>query len=405
MIALDDDGFADLACAFTGRTGRDVCRLADVVPLGWSGADCIGVCGPAADVFRDEAALAADFGAEVPQCLVLLGGVLERAAQARPSWTVLGRLREPVRRRLGDDTGGSVLRAVCGCHTCMTLREPGGWSKLLGEAPAAEFPGWDDDLPPAERRPVPLADVTMPLVPFVKTLHPEQRVLAADGVIMSASDFVRTIKIKRRDRHGRVIMDRLGRAVEDSIDVGRSVETGRAATAYPGQGALSLSVQPAGPRTDPDVQLDRFRASGGADWADLAGQSDPAGRRVQLHLESCLWCSRPGPYAPGVHGTARPLVVLCSDCDADFAAVRDQPDGWRYIVQPGHGLESRIGRTRMSSAVGPDGAPIFDLTTINPGYRPLVLSILPADLLAHDRHGEVQPVAEWIARILRARKP
>lgn len=415
MIPLDDDGFADLSCAFTGTSGHGVLRLSDVVLLEWPGADRVGCCETAAEVFRDAVALAADCGAHVPQCVFLLGGELQHATESRPHWTPLGRLREAVTRRLGDGAGGSVLRAICGCETCMTLRKPDGYAEMLGEHPGMEFPGHQDELSAAERDPVLLSDVTMPLVRFVKSLNPDQRVITPDGVTMRAADFVRTIYVPRRDARGRVVK-RKGNVVTEPVDIGAAIDAARAGTAYPGAGPLSRSAMPRAALYGPhvghgldlrwlgsDPQLERRGAALDAEWSDFAGQPAPSGHVVAPHPETCEWCG--APAASRSPGGSRPLVVLCPHCERDRDAVRAEPGGWRYIVQPGHGLESRIGRTRMSSAVGRNGEPIFDLTTVNPGYRPFVLSILPADLLAHDRHGEVLPVSEWIARILQARKP
>lgn len=348
-------------CVICGVTARDLFALA----LPWDhGHPALSVCLGCEGRLR--AANEAYGAVPASDCLNALACEVEQAATGHPdpAW------RRRVLGMLGRRFAVGFFRAICGCRSCVALRDAPSASG--GLAP------WPDLPAPADRAPLDLAAIDPAVwLAFIRTLNPGLPVLLPDGRIVPASRAASELQAIFRDD-----------------------------TARPAVGPLARAAQPRGPIQRHDVQAVRRDRHPGADWSDLRGKPCPCGcgDGVQLHPENCLLCDRPAPYAPDCSGVDRPLVVLCVECQRDLAAATASPDGWRYIVQPGHGLESLIGRTRLAQVNLPDGAPVFDLATVAPGYRPLVLAILPADLLAVDRHGEVAPVAEWVERIFEARR-
>lgn len=427
-----DDDEPNPECVFYGYSGYGLTRLVDVLPwLSWPGAESLFCIESAASVMLDYVAECEHHFCEdgsdclhdlalylhdmsepgwrpaamrqdaIPELIQRIGRDSEQNAQFRTRAEILKTALPVLKIKLGLVSGVSAFRALCGCDTCETLRQPDGWRKLAGVLPQAADQSWHDELPASARPPVPLADVTMPLVRFVATLNPDQRVLTTDGRVMPASEFAREIEVPLLDGDGKPVLDAQGKPVTRRQIVGRALDGNAEETAYPGVGPLAAAAMPRGPRMGHDWQACRVSAA-------LRGETLPTGRRcphgfgpdnMQVEPERCCWCGAVAGADPGQTGTARPLVVLCEHCLRDVISVSQQPEGWRYIVQPGHGLESMIGRTRLADVRLPGGRPVFDLATVEPGWLPFVLSLLPPDLAVVDKFGELSSVASWIALI------
>lgn len=277
-------GPADLdpeRCFCCGAGGRSVLPLVELIPLKWDGCERVGCCevcgGPIADV-REQLG---GWDAPQPQCLHLWTQEVGHWAQSAAPASALRQRLPAIRRRLGDLRRGrgraraveaaplALLRQLCGCATCSAVRQPGGWRRPVERVHGAALASWHDECAPADRPPVPLADVTMKLVDFVKTLHPEQRVLTLGGEVMPAAQFVRTVQRPRLDRFGRPVF-RDGKPVEDSVDVGVAIDAGRAETARPPVGPLAASAVASGPSgARHDWQFCRRRAYPGLSWDEL----------------------------------------------------------------------------------------------------------------------------------------
>lgn len=377
-------------CAYCGNGGRAVEPLPEVLPVvQWSGSEAVGVCGYCAERLREAAEFAEHCGHPVPVCLELHAGELHHALQAsRGQPGADTRFRAvSARMGLGRRHGPNLFRQWCGCPSCVSFRGPDGWGGAFDPSPAGPFgpvPGSDDV---ASMPPVDLAQVEDNPPGWrrklVATMNDAQRVIVPDtGEVIRADEYVARFPVRRSLPRVKITpLDALSRLAELAIPTGPRY----------------------GNRAAADFQLQRSLANPDADWSQMTAEQ-PLPASVEDRSERCALCSAPSGLPPGAHGEARPLVVLCHVCRRDLDEALAAPQGWRFITQPGHGLESHIGQTRMCAAPTRDGEEVFDLATVNPGYRPLVLSILPRTLLARDFGGKVKTVGEWIDRLLSKRR-
>lgn len=377
-------------CVYCGSGGRSVEPLPEVLPVvQWPGADLVGICGYCAERLREAAEFALHCGHGVPVCLELQAGELHHALQAsRGQPGADSRFRViSARMGLGRGHGPNLFRQWCGCSSCCALRGPDGWGGAFDPSPAGPFdpaPGSDD---PGSMAPVDLAQVEDNPPGWrrqlVATMNDAQRVIVPDtGEVMRADEYLALAPVRRSWPNVKMTpLAALSRLAEQAIPTGPRCGYGVSA----------------------DFQLQRSRSNPDADWSQMTAEH-PLPASVEDRSERCGLCAAPSGLPPGDHGDARPLVALCPCCRHDVEEALAAPQGWRFITQPGHGLESHIGQTRMCAAPTRDGEEVFDLATVNPGYRPLVLSILPRTLLARDFGGKVKTVGEWIDRLLSKRR-
>lgn len=422
-------------CLFFGSAVPGTTALGDLIDV--PGGAALLVSDLAAAVLRQVVADCARGAWPVPTCLHALALEVERAADRNGWWpatlvapvpicvqnedgepveaaeadfvgaSALAKLLRPLRSRIFGDTGASAFREGCGCATCLRLRDPDGFAAMLGSD--ADPQAWHDDLPPEDRPPVPLAEVSMPLAAFVATLHPDQQVISPDdGKVVRAQDFARKKRVPVNDESGKPRLKRNGETLERWAVSGLAYLRNGAQVAYPGAGALA---QAALPRPDPfgrqhDFQRCRWDAIQ-AGRLDPASETCPCGigaRNAVRHSERCLICGDHTWLPPSLAGEDRPLVALCENCDADLEEATAPPGAWRYIAQPGNGLESLIGPVFHSECLIPSGETVYSVEFVRPGYIPLVLAILPPDLIVAGRGGRLATVEQRRAEIVETRR-